>query len=277
MAVVLLRGTADLTQIITQTFVHPIYFPYPLGLALHATRVSIAYQSNVRNTGNWGRITWGTYLAGFLVMSWGGSVWSHILLGLYPPQLYSVQPWISYLSVHLLLTGIIPHIQSVISPRILDTLLFPIDSVLRLSSITASLSLLQAHPDPHLSQSLFLQLIIGAVASAGGGVTAATFDVWTPEWKFGTPVILKSNWVGSVDVWGGAVTAFVYGLLTASHPTHEHLLKSLSITSQPEPALTPLEARAAATIVLAVIFLWRVVVVHWIGTAAREETKEKTQ
>jgi len=94
----------------------------------------------------------------------------------------------------------------VISPRILDTLLFPIDSVLRLSSITASLSLLQAHPDPHLSQSLFLQLIIGAVASAGGGVTAATFDVWTPEWKFGTPVILKSNWVGSVDVWGGAVT-----------------------------------------------------------------------
>jgi hypothetical protein len=98
------------------------------------------------------------------------------------------------------------NILQAISPRILDTLLFPIDSVLRLSSITGSLSLLQAHPDPRLSQSLFLQLIIGAVASAGGGVTAATFDVWTPEWKFGTPVILKSNWVGSVDVWGGAVT-----------------------------------------------------------------------
>jgi hypothetical protein len=98
------------------------------------------------------------------------------------------------------------NIIQAVSPRILDTLLFPIDSVLRLSSITGSLSLLQAHPDPHLSQSLFLQLIIGAVASAGGGVTAATFDVWTPEWSFGTPVILKSNWVGSVDVWGGAVT-----------------------------------------------------------------------
>jgi hypothetical protein len=31
-------------------------------------RVSIAYQGNVRNTGNWGRIPWATYLVGFLVM-----------------------------------------------------------------------------------------------------------------------------------------------------------------------------------------------------------------
>ena len=87
-----------------------------------------------------------------------------------------------------------------------DSILFPVDSVLRLSSITACVSLVQDHPDPRLSQSLFLQLLIGAVASAGGGITAATFDVWTPDWKFGTPAVLKSSWVGSTDVWGGAVT-----------------------------------------------------------------------
>ena len=37
MAAILLRATADLTQVITKTLVHPI-FPYPLGLALHAAR-----------------------------------------------------------------------------------------------------------------------------------------------------------------------------------------------------------------------------------------------
>ena len=68
-----------------------------------------------------------------------------------------------------------------------------------------SLSLVQSHSDPRLSQSVFLQLLIGAVASAGGGVTAATFGVWTPEWNFGTPVVLKSGWVESVDVWGGII------------------------------------------------------------------------
>ena len=38
MAAVLLHETTNLTQIITQTLVHPIYFPYPFGLALHAAR-----------------------------------------------------------------------------------------------------------------------------------------------------------------------------------------------------------------------------------------------
>lgn len=277
MAAILLRGTANVTQLITDTLVHPNYFPYSLGLALHAARVSIAYQSNVRNTGNWERIPWATYLAGFLIMSWGGSVWSHILLGLHPPQLYSVHPWISYLSIHLLLTGIFPHIQSALSPRTLDTLLFPMDSVLRLTSITASLSFLQSHPDPRLSQSLFLQLIIGAVASAGGGATAATLGVWTPDWKFNTPMVLTSDLVGTTDVWGGMVTAFTYGLLTASHPTHQYLLQTLSITSNPGPVLSPLGARAAATILLAVIFLWRVLIVHWVGRATPKQVKEKSQ
>jgi len=277
MTAILLRWTADLTQLITTTLVHPNYFPYPLGIALHAARVSIAYQGNVRNTGNWGRMPWATYLAGFLVMCWGGSVWSHILLGLYPPQLYSVHPWISYLSVHLLLTGILPHIHSAISPRILDTVLFPIDSVLRLTSITMSLSLVQSHSDPRLSQSVFLQLLIGAVASAGGGVTAATFGVWTSEWNFGTPVVLKSGWVESVDVWGGIIAAFTYGLLTTSHPTYQYFLHFLSITSHPGPVLTALGARSTATIVLASIFLWRVLVVHWVGTVTRKQVKEKSQ
>jgi len=140
-----------------------------------------------------------------------------------------------------------------------------------------SLSLVQSHSDPRLSQSVFLQLLIGAVASAGGGVTAATFGVWTSEWNFGTPVVLKSGWVESVDVWGGIIAAFTYGLLTTSHPTYQYLLHFLSITSHPGPVLTALGARSTATIVLASIFLWRVLVVHWVGTVTRKQVKEKSQ
>jgi len=264
MAGILLRTTTDLTQLMTNYIIHPIYYPYPLGLVLHASRVSIAYQSNVINSGSWGRIHWGTYLAGFLVMGWAGSIWSNLLLGLYPPQLYSINSWIGYLSVHLFLTAVIPHIQNILSPRILDTVLVPIDAILRLTSITTALSLLQSHPDDRLSQSLFLQLFIGSVASAGGGITAATLEVWTPEWKFGTPVVLKGGWIASVDFWGGIITTFTYGLLTASHPTYQHFLYSLSITSDPGPVLTPLGARAAATIVLSTIFFWRALAVHWV-------------
>ncbi|PBK59160.1 hypothetical protein ARMSODRAFT_1027657 [Armillaria solidipes] len=36
-------------------------------------------------------------------------------------------------------------------------------------------------------------LIIDAVASCGGGVSAATLKRWTSDWNFGTPVFLRSG------------------------------------------------------------------------------------
>lgn len=94
-------------------------------------------------------------------------------------------------------------IPRILTPRILDTVLFPLDAVLRLGSITTALDLVHTHSDPLLSQSLFLRFIASAVASAGGGVTAATFSVWTPDWRFTTPVFLKGGVVDTVDAWGG--------------------------------------------------------------------------
>ena len=51
---------------------------------------------------------------------------------------------------------------------------------------------------------------------------AATFSVWTPEWNFGTPVVLKNGWVGNVDVWGGVVT----GKFLLPSPPNSYLFKS---------------------------------------------------
>jgi len=218
---------------------------------------------------------------GIRCQCWGGGIWSHILLGLYPPQLYSIDLWIGYLSVHILVTGIcyvIPSIPRLLSPCLLDTLLFPLDATLRLGSITSTLDLVHTHADPHLSQSLFLRLIISAVASAGGGVTAATLAVWTHEWRFTTPVFLRGGVVATIDIWGGMLAGFVYGLFTASHPTYQYLLLWSSIGTQKGPILTPLGARSAATAVLMVVFTWRVILVHWIPTRhASTEKKEKTQ
>lgn len=303
------------------------------------TRISIAHQHIVRTSGSWSQINWRTYLTGYLVMvllhmsllllsshidlssqCWAGGVWSHILLGAYPPPLYSIYPWIGYISINILVAvifHIIPpvsltffsitsfkfHVSTfklprILTPHILDTLLFPLDAILRLGSITTALDLVHMHSDPRLSQSLFLRLFASAVASAGGWVTAATLAVWTPEWHFTTPVFLKGGVVDTVDVWGGMLAgafpvpwlvssthltrkknaAFVYGLFTASHPTYQSLLLSYSITTQKGPILTPLGARSAATVVLMAIFFWKVVMVHWIPLIRRvTQQKMKTQ
>ena len=71
--------------------------------------------------------------------------------------------------------------------------------------------------------------------------------------------------------------AFTYGLLTASHPPYQQLLHALSITSEPGPVLTPLGARAAATVVLATIFLWKALITHWVGVITPKQAKQKSQ
>lgn len=40
-----------------------------------------------------------------ILKAWAGGVFSQVLLGEYPPQIYSIDPWIVYVSVHVLLTG----------------------------------------------------------------------------------------------------------------------------------------------------------------------------
>ena len=88
-----------------------------------------------------------------------------------------------------------------------DTFLFLPDAILRTGTITSALDTIQSHPDPRLSQSLFLRVLVGAIASAGGGVTAATLNVWTPNWTLSTPVFLRKNTsvLSTLDLWAGSL------------------------------------------------------------------------
>jgi len=280
----ILRPAAEGLVYLTTTQVHSFWFPYLLAPTLHAARISIAFQANARRSS--AMLSWGTYILGYLIMCWGGSLLSHFLLGLPPPMLYSFHPYINYLTVHLVLTGFFTLFPSLLHPRTIDTILFPLDALLRTNAVTSTLALISAHADhinPLYTSSPLTHLILGAIASAGGGLSAATLSTWTNDWTFGTPPVLRRGaglW-GTLDVWGGALVAFIYSFTTAHlafasitlaslPPPLSLLIKSLNLQSlvpkyvDSIPPLSPIGARALAGTVLTVLFGIRVLKVHWL-------------
>ncbi|KAJ8496015.1 hypothetical protein ONZ45_g12623 [Pleurotus djamor] len=235
----LFEHVADGFNALTTTQVSPAYFPFTYAPSLHAARVSIAFQYNSRPT-KLGQ-SWGTYVVGYLIMSWGGTVISHLILSLPPPQLYTIQPYINYLTVHFFLTAFFTWFPSALQPRFFDTLLFPLDAALRVNSIAGTLSMVAVGSplpiNPLLAGSPLTHCILGAVASAGGGQSATALGL--EGWIAGT--------FDKLDVWVGAVIALLYDVLTA-HPAvsgsrNVHTFMEL-IGMEKSSALTPLTAKA---------------------------------
>ena len=224
----ILKPTADVTDWLSTTTLHPAYFPYPLTLILHAVRISHAYSTRVRSSGH--SLAPGQHLAGFLVMvrrlsfiytkysvssvssslslglirelfanalcktlisqAWGGALWTNALLCMPPPQLYSTTPWIIYCSTHIVLTTVFSFVPWPTS-QVVDSLYPAIDAVCRSGAIIGSLGLVRSHPNPAVANSLLAQVIIGAVSSVGGGAAAGFLGVWDKEWSLKTPTFLK--------------------------------------------------------------------------------------
>ncbi|KAF9451569.1 hypothetical protein P691DRAFT_662872 [Macrolepiota fuliginosa MF-IS2] len=194
---------------ITTTKVHPS-FPFLIAPTLHAARISIAYQANARKSP--GTLSWGTYTAGYLIMCWGGGLLSNFMLGLPPPMLYSFGPWINYLTVHLVLTGLFTFFPALLHPPTFDTVLFPLDALVRATSVVSTVSNLYPSSssykqiNPLYVNSALTHMILGALASSGGGLAAGTLGAWTSQWGMSTPPVFRAGvglW-GSLDVWGGA-------------------------------------------------------------------------
>ncbi|PPQ69709.1 hypothetical protein CVT25_012972 [Psilocybe cyanescens] len=278
-----LRPIADALVYINTTKVHPVWFPFALAPTLHAARVSMIFQANARRASPAAPLSWGTHIAGFLMMSWGGGLLSHFLLGLPPPMLYSFYPAVNYISVHLVVTLIFKILPDLLYPPVLDTILWPLDALLRTNAVTSTLGLLSSHNvHPEYQNSPLTHLIIGALVSSGGGLTAATLSAWTPTWTLSTPPVLRAGagWVGTLDVWGGALVALIYSS-TTNHPafaslhTYTTLILSspiLSVTRKPHadadfPPLTSLGAASLSAAVLGVLFAARVASVHWLAPA----------
>ncbi|KAF8347555.1 hypothetical protein F5887DRAFT_956305 [Amanita rubescens] len=266
---------SDSLTFISKTKVHSRWFPYALAPTLHAARISAVYQHNARKAGYEKKLSWPTYLAGYLIMCWGGSVLSHLFLGLPSPTFYSIHLYINYIAPHLLFTLIFTLYPDLLNPRLLDTFLFPLDALLRTNTITATIGLLSnSGVNPVYASSPLAHMLLGAIASAGGGLSAATLKTWTPEWSLGTPPVLKEGagiW-GTVDVWGGALVALVYGIVT-SHHAYSGFADTLGFAPG-TIVFSPLGAKALGAVLLTVLFGLRVFFLHWIGQGTKSGPKK---
>lgn len=210
-------------------------------------------------------------------MCWGGGLLSHFLLSIPPPQILSAYPTINYLSTHIFL-GIVLNALGAPSAKTIDTVLPLLDAIMRTGAICSTVNIVTAHPNPAISSSLFLQLLIGAIASSGGGVAASTLAVWDPQWSLRTPPFLRGGVVDTLDVWSGSVAAAVYGSLLALHPSYEPITRLLSGNGEAyitgTPLMSPLEARSASVLVLTVLYSYRVYATHY--SAAKVAPPVKT-
>lgn len=77
------------------------------------------------------------------------------------------------------------------SGKFVDTLFPAIDAICRSGAIIGGVAAVKSHANPAVANSLLAQLIIGAVASVGGGAAAGFFGVWDKEWSLKTPTFLK--------------------------------------------------------------------------------------
>ena len=232
-------------------------------------------------------------------MSWGGLILTHELLRLPPPILYTLTPYQIYIPTHLFCTFLFTLFPDLLNPAtssflsLLDTLAFPIDCMVRTGAVTGAIAHLQVTSlgkptnsliHPSLPSSPLTHLIIGALAASGGSLAASTFSTWSTNWSFSTPPVLRAPTLpafllASMDVWGGALAAAVYGTVTG-HPAFKPLRQSELVISLTGGSFkwTEVEARALCAIILTICSSVRVYKLHWAGKpASAVKGKKKEQ
>lgn len=163
---------------------------------------------------------------------------------------------------------------------------------------------------PEYQNSPLSHMLLGAITSAGGGLAAGTFSLWSPNWTISTPPPLRvgAGWAGTLDLWGGALVgqcrlfihfhfsndalkpclALIYSS-TTHHPaftslhTYTTLILSshlLSGTRKPHadsdfPPLSSLEAKSLAGAVLGLLFAARVIKQHWLTAPVAQQMTSK--
>ncbi|KIY73095.1 hypothetical protein CYLTODRAFT_271379 [Cylindrobasidium torrendii FP15055 ss-10] len=256
-----------------------------------------------------GEMNWATYLAGYLVMAWGGTLLSHTLLSLHAPPLLSLAPWINYLSVHIFLTLLFEYTGLPSLPKGmggiggiglgalggmgLDAALIPLDALLRGNAVVGTVALLHSNALAASSSSSaassaasastaaaaslaaasfspVFHAILGASASAGGGVLATSLRTYTPHWGLHTPTFLvgagasRSVLISAADVWAGALVGVLAGVMNGRVDFGDGVLAQAvngvisSFGGQGKEGGVVIGAKAAATYVYAGVFAWKV-------------------
>lgn len=187
-----------------------------------------------------------------------------MLLGQTPPMLVSPKPWMAYCSIHILVSFLAQ--LGILQPgsKVIETVCPILDAVTKSGAIIAAVTAAQQHSNPAVSQSLTAQLIVGAIAPVGGATAAGMLNVWDADWHLSTPSFLKSgNGVFStLDIWSGAMSAAIFGALTAVHPNYQPFYTSLGLS--PKGIMTPLGARSIVVIFLTILYSVRVIYTQYL-------------
>jgi hypothetical protein len=212
--------------------------------------------------------------------AWGGSFLTNYLVGSVPIHLLSPLPFLNYISVHLLLGALL----SLLPPpnaAVLDTLAAPIDGATRAHAVMLGVHLAATHSSPMVRNSLMAQVLLGTLAATGGSQAAGTLSVFSSRgWSFSTPpVLLATSFTDLLDVFAALLAAIVYGASTGTHPAYASLRAALN-GGKADVLLTPVGGKAAAALVIAAVFAYRALLLHWLPTAPQvkqQATKTKAQ
>lgn len=173
------------------------------------------------------------------------------------------------------------------SGRFMDSVFPLIDAIGRSKAIMGSVEAVRRHPNPEIAGSLFAQLVVGAVASAGGGALAGFLGVMDKEWSVKTPAVLKgyvyflsnencyldlsiprvhSGLIPTMDFWAGALAAAIHGVVTYSHPAYSPI--NTFLIGKPKKFRSDIGAGNAVVLFLTANYIIRTVYMHYLPSRA---------
>lgn len=213
-----------------------------------------------------------------------------MLLSQPPSWLVSPTPWLVYPIVYTLLipTGLSNFVVSTCTPLLLNLVTAAVDGLIRGTAIA---SLPPALSASGVKSSWWAQVLSGiAVSSSGWLVTGLGLN--ESEWRLSVPSVLHGGVLNTLDLWGGMVAGLVYAGLTRSHPdlaglgdTIAAVLPShmVSIRSVPnddskvKPTVSPNIARAITVVILASLFLARVILTSAFNYRKTDKPKARKE
>lgn len=200
------------------------------------------------------------------------------MLGQPPAQLLSTQLLVNHVSVHLIVTFILQHISAPVA-KLVDTTFVFLDASTRIHAVILSVGLTATSANPAIRNSLFLQLVLGTIGATGGGQLAGMLGIHQAQgWSLQTPPCLRAtHLVEVIDIVVAFICSIFYGLTTLSHPAYIPILAYV-YGNEGKPLFSPLGARAACTLIFALGFAYRAIVLHWLpATTAIGVTKSGMQ
>ncbi|BEI81087.1 hypothetical protein CcaverHIS002_0202470 [Cutaneotrichosporon cavernicola] len=262
-------AVADMLQNLTGHTVHDVYFPFVRFSVLHAMRVSLAWAAMTR-----GRKSVGLFadLFGFLVIAWGGGTLVSLLLGNPPAWLISPVPWLVYVAVYLV--TIPTRLASVISsaPSLpLGLVLSLVDGMTRGVSVASMPALTES--SPKTAGSWLAPVVLGAIATCGGGWIAQTLGLARESWAMGRPSVLGGGVWNTLDVWAALIAGVAYSTLNGHYPALRKVRPLVAEALPDDLEITPGVARAVAVLIFAGLFAARTLAVYFQPAAKVAEQR----